>query len=79
MSEIDESGLLSQANESRLQQLVEAGVTDGVDKFSSNAKRVILSMSDTEFQSVLSIRKTILGIAGEDALRQSDECMSFIW
>jgi hypothetical protein len=63
----------------RLQQLVEAGVVPKISDFSADARKVIRSLTDTEFQSVLSIRKTILSVAGEDALRESDRCMSFVW
>lgn len=66
-------------NENRLQVLVEAGVAKSVSDFTPQAKKVILSLTPTEFQSALTIRKTILGSAGEQAVKAYDECMSFLY
>lgn len=66
-------------NENRLQVLVSEGVVQSVGDFTPHAKQVIKSLTDTEFQSILTIRKTVLRVAGEDALRASDECLSFVF
>ena len=69
---------LSAEGENRIQILVEAGVVASPADFSSNAKRVIQRLSDTEFNSVLTIRKQIISIAGQEALDAYDKCFSFI-
>jgi hypothetical protein len=39
---------------------------------------VINRLSETEFNSVLTIRKQIISIAGQEALDAYDKCFSFI-
>jgi hypothetical protein len=69
---------LSAEGENRIQILVEAGVVESPADFSSNAKKVINRLSETEFNSVLTIRRQIISIAGQEALDAYDKCFSFI-
>ncbi len=66
-------------DETRLTVLVQEGVAKDTAAFSPQARKAILALSDVEFQSVLSIRKTVLSVVGADAVRQHDECMSFVF
>jgi aromatic ring-opening dioxygenase LigB subunit len=66
-------------SESRLQQLVNAGVADNTDAFSEEAGQVIESLSDEEFASLLSIRQKVVEVGGEEAQRKHDACLTVIF
>jgi hypothetical protein len=52
----------------RLQQLIDAGVTEKVSDFSNDAKQVINALSEDEFNCLLTIRDKIHSQGGQPAL-----------
>jgi hypothetical protein len=64
--------------ENRIDILIKAGVAKEPGDFSPNAKTVINGLSDTEFNSVLTIRRQIIAVAGQEGVDAYDKCFSFI-
>lgn len=62
--------------DNRIQALVDLGIGGQPEDFSLDARRTIDSISDEEFNSILTIRKQFMPVGSSEG--QDDQCLGFI-
>lgn len=62
----------------RIQQLIDAGVAKDRSAFSSSSQKLIASLSDDEFNCLLSLRTKILANNGESGQQEFDKIVCVV-
>lgn len=65
------------AKDTRVQQLIAAGMAQDA-QLSDRARQVLNSLSDDEFNSLLSIRSKVISTGTADAQQEYDRFLSFV-